>query len=315
MNELKIDKSMNVYNSNTAVLFLIFNRMDTTKRVFEAIRQAKPPRLYVACDGARKHNVNEANEVEAIRQYVLNHIDWNCEVKTLFRDENLGCKVAVNSAIDWFFEHEEQGIILEDDCLPSQSFFWFCEKLLNFYKNDLRVFLISGFNKQNTWNKYEASYFFSNLGGIWGWASWRDRWKYQDLKMPDLENFIKGRNFEKILGKKAGKKRRNEVLLAKSFNSQAWDYQWAYARIKNNGLACVPCSSLIKNIGFGPNATHTFYEPNVEVNLHDLKHPIIYNNFFVPDKVYDDKFILEKPRLMFRITRKIRRIICFDYKK
>ena len=107
----------------TAVLFLVFNRLDTTKQVFEAIRKAKPPRLYIAADGPRESKEGEAEKVKAVREYVMSNINWDCEVKTLFRDKNLGCKYAVSGAIDWFFENEEMGIILEDDCLPSQSFF------------------------------------------------------------------------------------------------------------------------------------------------------------------------------------------------
>ncbi len=113
---------------NTAVLFLVFNRLDVTKQVFGAIKQAKPPRLYIAADGARETKDGEELKVEEVRDFILSNIDWECEVKTLFRENNFGCKYAVSGAIDWFFENEEMGIILEDDCLPSQSFFWFCEE-------------------------------------------------------------------------------------------------------------------------------------------------------------------------------------------
>jgi GT2 family glycosyltransferase len=119
----------------TAVLFLIFNRPDTTKQVFAAIRKAKPPKLYVAADGPRADNPGEAEKVEQVRLIATN-IDWDCELKTLFRDENLGCGKGVSSAITWFFENEGEGIILEDDCLPSQSFFWYCEELLERYRED-----------------------------------------------------------------------------------------------------------------------------------------------------------------------------------
>ena len=112
---------------STAVLFLVFNRLDTTKEVFKAIRKAKPSRIYIASDGPRKIKNNEADKVKEVRSYIINNIDWQCDVNTLFREENLGCKIAVSTAIDWFFDNEEQGIILEDDCFPSQSFFWFCE--------------------------------------------------------------------------------------------------------------------------------------------------------------------------------------------
>jgi len=141
---MKVDNFTPPKPLETAVLFLVFNRLDTTKQVFEAIKKAKPPRLYIAADGARKNIDNEDKIVQDIRNYLISNIDWECEVKTLFREKNLGCKYAVSGAIDWFFENKEMGIILEDDCLPSQSFFWFCEELLNKYKDDKRIFLISG---------------------------------------------------------------------------------------------------------------------------------------------------------------------------
>ena len=129
---------------NTAVLFLVFNRLDTTKQVFHEISQAKPPRLYIAADAARANNINEVKKVHEVRNYIMQNINWECEIKTLFRDQNLGCKYAVTNAISWFFENEEQGIVLEDDCLPSQSFFWYCEELLTKYKDDKSVYLVSG---------------------------------------------------------------------------------------------------------------------------------------------------------------------------
>lgn len=294
----------------TPVLLLLFNRIDTTKQVFESIKRAKPPRLYIACDGAREEEEGEVDKVKGIRDYVLSNIDWDCEINTLFRKENLGCKVAVNSAIDWFFEHEEQGIILEDDCLPSQSFFWFCEDLLDYYKDDMRIFLISGFNKQNNWDDYKSSYFFSNLGGIWGWASWRNRWEHQNIDMPDLDDFNISGNFEKLLGNKVGKKRKNDILYIQKSINQAWDYQWGYARHKNNGLACVPLLSLIENIGFDERATHTKKYKGIKVNMHDISFPILHNHFFIPDRKYDELFLLDKSRTYRnRIKRLIRRLI------
>ena len=143
----------------TAVLFLIFNRPDTTKQVFEAIRKSKPPRLYVAADGPRTDKSGEAEKVEQVRRIAM-QVDWNCEVKTLFREENLGCGKAVSSAITWFFKNEEEGIILEDDCLPNQSFFWFCEELLERYRDDMRIMAVSGDNFQKGLARNEFIYYF-----------------------------------------------------------------------------------------------------------------------------------------------------------
>jgi hypothetical protein len=280
---------------NTAVLFLVFNRLDTTKQVFEAIRDAKSPRLYVAADGARANKEGEADKVQVVRDYIMQNIDWECEVKTMFRERNLGCKMAVSGAIDWFFENEEMGIILEDDCLPSQSFFWYCEELLERYKDDMRIFLISGHNKQNSWKEETNDYFFSNLGGIWGWASWRRAWKHYDIEMSDIENFIKNNNFVNIFDKKLGKIRQDTIYKSIIINKMdTWDYQWGYTRHKNNALACVPTKSLVENIGFGQDATHTFGANHDNVKKQEITFPLKENNFLIPDRNYDEKFFQKK---------------------
>src|SRR5437660_281578 len=105
----------------SATLFLVFNRPDTTSRVFETIRRARPPRLYVAADGPRSSRAGEQERCDAVRR-IATSVDWPCELVTLFRKTNMGCKRAVSSAISWFFEHEEEGIVLEDDCLPDSTF-------------------------------------------------------------------------------------------------------------------------------------------------------------------------------------------------
>ena len=277
----------------TAVLFLVFNRPDTTAQVFEAIRQAKPPRLYVAADGPREGREAEAEQVERVRN-IATEVDWPCEVKTLFREKNLGCKYAVSGAITWFFEQEEQGIILEDDCLPSQSFFWFCEELLNRYAIDERIFIVSGYNKQQTWHPERHDYFFSNFGGIWGWASWRRAWKHLDLEMKDLEKLAEKGFFEKLLGKRLGRLRKNQLLNAnkkiKSGQMNSWAYPWAYSRHINMGLACIPSKSLIRNIGFGAEATHTSGGQD-DVQEQEINFPLNPNFSVNPDQSYDYKFI------------------------
>lgn len=294
----------------TAVLFLVFNRPDTTVQVFEAIRKANPPRLYVAADGPRPEREGESEQVIKVRE-IATAVDWVCEVKTLFRDKNLGCMNAVSGAITWFFENEEQGIILEDDCLPSQSFFWFCEELLERYKGNDRILIISGYNKQGEWHSDKMDYFFSNFGGIWGWASWRRAWQYYDEGMFELEKICKTNFFEKLLGKKLGKKRKNQLLNAKKKiqlgEMNTWDYPWAYSRHLKGGGACVPSKSLISNIGFGENATHTFGSQMNSVDRNEIKFPTKPNNVVVFDEDYDLKFI-GKSSIIKRAFIKLKRI-------
>lgn len=275
----------------TAVLFLVFNRLDTTKRVFDAIRKVSPPRLYIAADGPRLSHPDEQEKIQAVRSYVTNNIDWQCEVKTLFRDQNLGCKRAVESAITWFFDHEEMGIILEDDCLPSQSFFWFCESLLEKYKFDTRLMMISGFNKQGEWKPSKNDYFFSQLGGIWGWASWARAWKLYDPEMESLSTIISEGYLRGLLGYKLGRLREHQMIQVKSRSIDTWDYYWGLSRHANSGLSCVPSKNLIKNLGFGNGATHTRINQAPRNNsLHEINFPLKTNEIVIAESQYDRLF-------------------------
>lgn len=295
---------------NTAVLFLVFNRPDTTARVFEEIRKAKPRSLYVASDGARDNRAEESILVDEVRR-IATEVDWPCDVKTLFREKNLGCKDAVGEAITWFFQHEEQGIILEDDCLPSQSFFPFCQQMLEMYRGDERVFLISGYNRQQRWKPNEGDYFFSNFGGIWGWASWRRAWEYYDSEMSQLDELVKTNFFTKLLGKKLGPLRESELVSAKkridAGEISTWDYPWAYSRHLQGGLACVPSVSMISNIGFGPGATHTKTHRSDMVQALNFQLPAKANPHMVADAKYDWKF-LGKGNFFSRVVNRLRRM-------
>ena len=264
---------------NIPVLFLVFNRIDTAKQVFNVIKKAKPPRLYIGSDGPREQKEGEAEKVKAVREYVLSSIDWDCEVKTLFREKNLGCKYAVSSAITWFFEHEDMGIILEDDCLPSLSFFKFCEELLIRYKDDKSIWHIGGSNFQDGIKRGDADYYFSAINHIWGWASWADRWKFYDKELNNIQdsyfinNYWSGKAFkywEKIFWKMKNK----EI--------DTWDYQWAFSMWKNNGIAILPNVNMISNIGFGIDSRSKLKKPDkninrkrYEIDLINIKHPLI----------------------------------------
>jgi len=241
----------------TPILFLIFNRPDTTKRVFESISSIKPAKLYIAADGARKDKLGEDLLCEDTRS-IIDLIDWECEVKTLFRTENLGCKIAVSSAIDWFFENEEQGIILEDDCLPNESFYNYCETLLNYYVSDERIMHISGNNFQDGIVRGIGSYYFSNYNHIWGWATWKRAWKAYNVDL----SFLTETEIETLIEKQFDTKKERlfwNNIFKKVINKTigTWDYQWTYAVWKNNGLSILPNKNMIANIGFNNNGTHT----------------------------------------------------------
>lgn len=226
-----------------------------TARVFEQIRKAKPKRLYVAADGPRQGNRSERADAEATRRLVLEGVDWNCEVQTLFREENLGVRGAVSSAVTWFFEHEEQGIILEDDCLPDPSFFPYCEELLDRYREDERVMHISG-NCYLPDLDLEASYFFSRYTHIWGWATWREAWQHWSSTSPDFE-----REFEQIsaIFSTPREKAYWHDTYRRYFDGEfdTWDYDWNFSVLRRGGLAVYPTVNLVRNIGFGSAAAHT----------------------------------------------------------
>ena len=177
------------YEVQSPVLLLIFNRPDTTFRVFQQIRKAKPGKLYIAADGPRNGNTTDAELCKNARS-ITGKIDWDCKLETLFNDDNKGCKIAVSTAINWFLDHEEEGIILEDDCLPSDSFFYFCDAMLERYRFDYRISTITGSNLQAGKKWGTACYYFSQFSNIWGWATWKRFWKNYD---PGLKNIMNRR--------------------------------------------------------------------------------------------------------------------------
>jgi hypothetical protein len=301
------------YALNTAVLFLVFNRLDTTKQVFETIRQAKPPRLYIAADGARDAKEGEADKVQAVRNFVMQNIDWDCEVKTLFREKNLGCKYAVSGAITWFFENEEQGIILEDDCLPSQSFFWYCEELLNKYKYDDSIYLVSGDSRGSESFGMQEDYSFCKYPLIWGWASWARVWETYD---PEISDWPSCRNILPYdISKYASTTRFWKGVFDRVYKKEidTWDYQFSYLLLKNKAKCIVPKFNLISNIGFGAEATHTYDVDSASANRSTLDfdfpldHKIKLENEILINEYYDKNEFLKR-RLLVRVIKKTLRI-------
>jgi len=250
------------------ILFLAFNRPDTTARVFDAIRAARPKRLYVAADGSRANRPDEAENCAEVRK-IATTLDWPCEIKTLFRDRNLGCGNAVRTAIDWFFEHEEEGIILEDDCLPSPDFFRFCSELLERFRHEKRIMAICGSCYAEPHTSYGASYYFSYYSDPWGWATWRRAWRLYDRDWSrwcefqargGLKDISAGRLWHETYWSKC-------FEIGRKGEEHIWDYQWIYSVIEQGGLACYPVRNLISNIGYRSDATHTKTPTGLPANL------------------------------------------------
>lgn len=235
------------------ILFITFNKIEETKKVFKSIQQEKPQKLYISSDGPRQTHPDDLLKVITIRNYILSNIDWPCKIRTLFFDKNLGCKYAVSSAISWFFLHEEMGIIIEDDCLVENDFFLYCSTLLDKYADDEKIYQINGTCFLNQFN-IDESYFFSKYSHIWGWATWRRAWQHYEINSFSFESdFLKINFYSEI------EKQYWHHTLKQYYENKidTWDYPWTFTILKNNGLCIYPKKNMVTNIGFGPNATHT----------------------------------------------------------
>lgn len=242
------------------VLLIIFNRPAQTQTVFQSIRKMKPARLFVAADGAREGRETDTVNCRECRE-IVKQVDWDCEVTYLFREKNLGCKLAVSGAISWFFDQAEMGIILEDDCLAEQSFFLFCKDLLERYEANTTVMHIGGTNFQPVHPAKDQSYYFSNIPHIWGWATWRRAWNLYDVGVRDFSTTGLKTIFRKAGFPVISFSYWNHMLLqVQQNNLDTWDYQWTYTIWKNKGLVITPELNMVSNIGFDNNATHTTAE-------------------------------------------------------
>ncbi|OGH88661.1 MAG: hypothetical protein A3J93_01025 [Candidatus Magasanikbacteria bacterium RIFOXYC2_FULL_42_28] len=275
---------------NTPVLFIVFNRPNTTARVLAEIKKQQPRYLFVAADGPRRANKDDEAKIAEVKAIIKKEVDWSCELKTLYQENNLGCKKAVSGAIGWFFSQVEEGVILEDDCLPDQSFFRFCEELLNYYRNDSRIMQVGGANFQMGNKRGESSYYFSTFNHIWGWATWRRAWKLFDLKMTEWPKFKRDDLINRLFNSRVEQTYWSSVMQDMYDNKiDTWDYAWAFACWKNNGLTCLPNKNLVTNVGFTTGATHSIYHlKNVaNVSLSNMDFSLIHPKAVIRDVVAD----------------------------
>ncbi|WP_260703354.1 hypothetical protein [Edaphobacter flagellatus] len=293
----------------TPVALFVFNRPHTTRRVFEAIAKIRPARLLLIADGPR---LDKAGEIDACRQVreIISRIDWPCNVSQNFADNNLGCQERVISGLDWVFSLVEEAIIFEDDCLPDPSFFPFCQELLARYRGDSRVASISGTNLIADYlHNTDASYFFSQIGGNWGWATWRSEWQRFDRHMEEWPELKHAGALSEIFEEPKMVTYWTRIFddMYENNGRNAWDYQWLYTHLKNNSLAIVPRVNLVTNIGFGLDATHTKSEnarlslPTNPIDL-PLRHPVSFIPLRSMDRILQD---LRTSSITDRIAAKI----------
>ena len=289
------------------VLLLAFNRPGITKKVLTAIAGYAPPRLYVAVDGPRPGHPTDGKNCATVKQLVA---DWQTahpatQVHTLYRDANLGCGRGVSSGISWFFDQEEMGTILEDDCLPSPGFFWFCEQFLWQYRDEEKIMHIGGSNHLHDAIPMDSTWYFSKYPQIWGWASWRRAWSRYRFEMTDLPGLFSRPEFNRYYNK--------EIFeLTARGELDTWDIQWIYAFLMNDGLAILPNGNFIQNIGFGDNGgVHlnnkpVWYEERIsEVNQ------LVAPSTMEPNVAADDYVFRTcyNPDIWLRAKRKIKKLL------
>lgn len=235
------------------ILFLIFNRKDLSILAFQSIKIYKPSKLYIAADGPRIDKMGEKEACDETRSAIIERIDWPCEVKTLFRNKNLGCAKAVSSAIDWFFENEEFGVIIEDDILLSQDFYTFAQIIDSRYRDNDRIMSI---NAQYLCRKsvMRSSYSFSTMSSPWGWATWRRAWQRMDMSMKlfpknSLKKHIKSFGFIRGLMLYFYYWRHDYRIITSGGDISSWATRWAFNIFANNGLVVVPSKNLAINVG------------------------------------------------------------------
>ncbi len=262
----------------TPVLLIAFNRPQHTKKVFERIKKYEPTQLFVAIDGARTNRKEDIAKVNKVKKETIEAVDWDCNLKTLVRQHNVGCTIGVTSAIHWFFEHVQAGIIIEDDCLVHASFFDFCTEMLARYEGNEKVFHINGSNL--TYSAIDTPYYFSKYNSVWGWATWKEKWEQIKQYPTTYENVLKkNKNYT---FKWREKKRWKSIfkLEVEQNRETIWDFQYTYYLWKLNGISVTPSKNLVSNIGFDVDATHTFTDnffpkyanyPAENMAIHEVK--------------------------------------------
>lgn len=299
------------------ILFIVFNRPETTNQVFESIRIARPGKLYIAADGPRENRPEEVILCNEVRQ-IVDKVDWPCEVKTLFRERNMGCKLGVSSAIEWFFQNEYEGIILEDDVLPKPDFYLFCDEMLTRYRNDERVIMVTGNNLLGA-NVVSNEYYFSEFYSVWGWATWKRCWDTYDVTIKDwpkkqLISYLKHRFNSKLF-----KYYYSGFNLIHENKIDTWDHQWTYNCIFNSGYCIVPRANLIRNIGVygthSPGLSENHFIDYGKMEFKSLVHPERVIVDFEADLLFSQKKIKNTSVFRSTITDILKNIGVFDVLK
>ncbi len=276
---------------DTPILLIAFSRSDTVSAVIDSMRAIKPTHVYVACDGPRSHVVGELELCMATREAIEIGIDWPCQIYRLYRDENRGCRFGPVEAINWFFSQVEEGIILEDDVVPSKDFYYFCQELLAKYRTDNRIGSIGGsFLGTSDWSS-PADYIFSHFIQAWGWATWRRAWNHFESDMASWPTVKESQLLKTIGGVDFARHLTKCFDRAAGINESIWDYIWMYSSIKQGYLSCHPAKQLVSNIGFDERATHTKSGKSPLVPVQSMSFPLRHADIFLANKSYDEDIL------------------------
>ena len=280
------------FTLSVPVAFFTFNRLDTAKQVFARIKEAKPTKLYLISDGPRAHVQGEDEKVNGVRAYLLDNIDWDCEVVKNFAEANMGCGKRMSSGITWVFENEEKAIFLEDDCVPQPTFFRYCQEMLEKYENTEEVMIVSGNNQIAYLNTFDGDYGFSHQANIWGWAAWRRTWADYDYDIKDWPEKKKLPVWKKIYNRKAYWTLMAEYDTMYRHAYDTWDYQVSYLLGKKEAYCVIPKVNLVSNAGFdGQEFTHTADMPEwMDQRSYPMTFPINHPEKVTWSKKYDEEF-------------------------
>jgi hypothetical protein len=267
---------------NTPIALIIFNRPECTAKILEVLAKVKPNHLLVIADGPRPDHPTDDERCQAARA-LIEEIDWECHVEKNYTDQNMGSKRRPETGIDWVFEKVDEAIILEDDCLPDEAFFTFCTEMLERYRHDTRVMMISGYCFYDMQSRSNQSYHFSYLGSTWGWATWRRAWQLNDPHLTRWPEVVESRLIEQLFPDPVHARFWYDVFarILDGRLSDAWDYQWQLSCWFNSGYRIFPAVNLIRNIGFGDDATHTFGTNPYDNELGRLTFPIVHPNLVI----------------------------------
>ncbi|MDJ1480358.1 nucleotide-diphospho-sugar transferase [Cytophagaceae bacterium YF14B1] len=303
------------YQLKTPIIFIIFNRPDTTEKVFNAIRDAKPKQLLVVADAPRPDRPEDLEKCAATRA-IINRVDWDCQVLTNYSEVNLGAGKRPATGFDWAFSIVEEAIILEDDCLPDPSFFRFCEELLERYRYDPRIMCISGQNVQFGQSRTPYSYYFSRYNHGWGWATWRRAWQHFDFQMKLWPEARENNLLASVFENEKGLKNWTDTL-QKTYEGQlpAWDYQFTFACWMQNGLSILSDVNLISNIGFGEGASNTMdtHSPYNAAKTYPMTFPLKHPPYLIRNKEADafteNTLFDYHPSILKRVKRKLQKVL------